>query len=320
MADRTVTISSAAKMFNCTGWKIGWACGRPELVAGVRATKQYLSYVGGAPFQPAVACALDNEDAWVDGLQDSLQSKRDKLAAAPDEYRFRGPRQFRHLGFCAPIRPAPDSTTAPGFCERRLPVQTGVAAIPMTAFCGQAGPRIVETRCFAFCKRDETLDEAIRRLETSASSRSLRSASTVHAVGAAPASRSRRCRPYRLSRVGGMTSGGPVAAGTADTRRQGPAPRRYHTAPRPTVPVASPARAAPPLPPAAHTPTTLRSRHHRRSRRWTSAHQWQEPPSRRHRCRSTCPPPIPPATATPGHDGGHPRRHRRCRRCRHRSG
>jgi N-succinyldiaminopimelate aminotransferase len=43
MAQRTVTISSAAKMFNCTGWKIGWACGTPELIAGVRAAKQYLS-------------------------------------------------------------------------------------------------------------------------------------------------------------------------------------------------------------------------------------------------------------------------------------
>ena len=63
MAQRTVTISSAAKMFNCTGWKIGWACGPADLIAGVRAAKQYLSYVGGAPFQPAVALALDTEDA-----------------------------------------------------------------------------------------------------------------------------------------------------------------------------------------------------------------------------------------------------------------
>lgn len=63
MAERTITISSAAKMFNCTGWKIGWACGPAELIAGVRAAKQYLSYVGGAPFQPAVALALDTEDA-----------------------------------------------------------------------------------------------------------------------------------------------------------------------------------------------------------------------------------------------------------------
>ncbi len=69
MAERTITISSAAKMFNCTGWKIGWACGPAELIAGVRAAKQYLSYVGGAPFQPAVALALDTEDAWVAALR-----------------------------------------------------------------------------------------------------------------------------------------------------------------------------------------------------------------------------------------------------------
>ena len=82
MAQRTVTISSAAKMFNCTGWKIGWACGPANLIAGVRAAKQYLSYVGGAPFQPAVAYALDHEDGWVESLRQSLQARRDLLAAA----------------------------------------------------------------------------------------------------------------------------------------------------------------------------------------------------------------------------------------------
>lgn len=46
MRERTITVSSASKMFNCTGWKIGWACGPAELIAGVRAAKQYLSYVG----------------------------------------------------------------------------------------------------------------------------------------------------------------------------------------------------------------------------------------------------------------------------------
>ncbi|WP_201407642.1 aminotransferase class I/II-fold pyridoxal phosphate-dependent enzyme, partial [Mycobacterium paraintracellulare] len=77
MAERTITISSAAKMFNCTGWKIGWACGPAGLIAAVRAAKQYLSYVGGAPFQPAVALALDTQDAWVAGLKNSLQARRD---------------------------------------------------------------------------------------------------------------------------------------------------------------------------------------------------------------------------------------------------
>jgi N-succinyldiaminopimelate aminotransferase len=164
MAERTVTISSAAKMFNCTGWKIGWACGAPGLVAGVRAAKQYLSYVGGAPFQPAVAYALNHEDAWVDDLQAKLQGKRDKLAAALTEIGFEVHDSAGTYFLCADPRPLGfDDSTA--FCEQ-LPPRAGVAAIPMSAFCdpggaGQAWNHLVR---FAFCKRDETLDEAIRRL------------------------------------------------------------------------------------------------------------------------------------------------------------
>ena len=165
MADRTVTISSAAKMFNCTGWKIGWACGTPELIAGVRAAKQYLSYVGGAPFQPAVAYALNHEDAWVGQLRNSLQAKRDKLAAALTELGFEVHDSAGTYFLCADPRPLgfSDSTS---FCAE-LPARAGVAAIPMSAFCdpstAHAGAWKHLVR-FAFCKRDETLDEAIRRL------------------------------------------------------------------------------------------------------------------------------------------------------------
>jgi N-succinyldiaminopimelate aminotransferase len=164
MAQRTVTISSAAKMFNCTGWKIGWACGTSELVAGVRAAKQYLSYVGGAPFQPAVAYALNHEDAWVDALRDSLQSKRDRLASALAELGFAVHASAGTYFLCADPRPLgyADSTA---FCAE-LPHRAGVAAIPMTAFCDpvrSAGDWAHLVR-FAFCKRDETLDEAIARL------------------------------------------------------------------------------------------------------------------------------------------------------------
>ncbi|MCW1957156.1 MAG: pyridoxal phosphate-dependent aminotransferase [Mycobacterium sp.] len=164
MAERTVTISSAAKMFNCTGWKIGWACGATELIAGVRAAKQYLSYVGGAPFQPAVAYALNHEDAWVDGLRDSLQGKRDKLAAALTEIGFEVHHSAGTYFICADPRPLgyDDSTE---FCEQ-LPRRAGVAAIPMSAFCDPAGAPDLWNHLvrFAFCKRDETLDEAISRL------------------------------------------------------------------------------------------------------------------------------------------------------------
>jgi N-succinyldiaminopimelate aminotransferase len=165
MARRTVTISSAAKMFNCTGWKIGWACGAPELISGLRAAKQYLSYVGGAPFQPAVAYALNFEEAWVGALRDSLQAKRDRLAAALTELGFGVHDSAGTYFLCADPRPLgySDSTA---FCAE-LPERAGVAAIPMSAFCDPASPHIGEWNHlvrFAFCKRDDTLDEAIRRL------------------------------------------------------------------------------------------------------------------------------------------------------------
>jgi N-succinyldiaminopimelate aminotransferase len=166
MAERSVTISSAAKMFNCTGWKIGWACGAPHLIAGVRAAKQYLSYVGGAPFQPAVAHALNLEDEWVYALRDSLQRKRDKLSTALTDIGFDVHDSAGTYFLCADPRPLgfDDSTE---FC-RQLPHTAGVAAIPLSAFCDPHGPYFADWNHlvrFAFCKRDETLDEAITRLQ-----------------------------------------------------------------------------------------------------------------------------------------------------------
>lgn len=162
MAERTITISSAAKMFNVTGWKIGWACGAAELIKGVRAAKQYLSYVGGAPFQPAVAEALNTEEVWVAALRDSLQAKRDRLGTALDDLGFEVHDSFGTYFLCADPRPLgyDDSTT---FCAE-LPEKAGVAAIPMAAFCESTDNEWNHLARFAFCKRDDTLDEAIRRL------------------------------------------------------------------------------------------------------------------------------------------------------------
>lgn len=81
MADRTVTISSAGKTFSLTGWKIGWLHARADLVTAIRTVKQYLTYVNGAPFQPAVALALTDprgEEA-VQALASSLARRRDLL-------------------------------------------------------------------------------------------------------------------------------------------------------------------------------------------------------------------------------------------------
>ncbi|AQP49007.1 aminotransferase [Tessaracoccus aquimaris] len=158
MAGRTVTVSSAGKTFNVTGWKIGWALASQPLLDGVLAAKQFLTFVGGGPFQPAVAHALRHERAWVADLQDDLRRKRDLLTTALSEA---GLAPFRSEGtyfVCARV----DGEDAARWC-RDLPAAKGVAAIPVTAFVDHEEPWRDVAR-FAFCKRDEVLDEGVRRL------------------------------------------------------------------------------------------------------------------------------------------------------------
>jgi N-succinyldiaminopimelate aminotransferase len=161
MASRTVTISSAGKMFNCTGWKIGWACGPAELVSAVRAAKQFMTFVGGAPFQPAIAYALTHESEWVSELRASLAEKRDRLSAGLAAAGF-GVRPSAGTYFvCADVRPLGFEDGAE-FCWQ-LPERIGVAAVPVQVFTDNPAKWRHIVR-FAFCKRDGVLDEAIDRL------------------------------------------------------------------------------------------------------------------------------------------------------------
>ncbi|WP_063066263.1 pyridoxal phosphate-dependent aminotransferase [Nocardia violaceofusca] len=161
MFERTVVISSAAKTFSVTGWKIGWACGPAPLIDGLLAAKQFMSFVGGGPFQPAVAYALENEQQWVADLRDSLSDKRIRLSEALADAGFLVKRSDATYFVCADISPL-SSADALVFC-RELPQRLGVVAVPIEVFADDRDSwnRLVR---FAFCKRDDTLDEAVRRL------------------------------------------------------------------------------------------------------------------------------------------------------------
>jgi N-succinyldiaminopimelate aminotransferase len=163
MAARTVTVSSAGKTFNCTGWKIGWACGPAELVAAVRAAKQFLTFVGGAPFQPAVAYALRNELPWVAQLRESLAAKRNRLATGLTDAGFTVMAPQGTYFVCVDVRPL-GFTDGAELCFA-LPERIGVAAVPVQVFTDHPDQWRHLVR-FAFCKRDEVLDEAVRRLRT----------------------------------------------------------------------------------------------------------------------------------------------------------
>ncbi|HXH58881.1 pyridoxal phosphate-dependent aminotransferase [Iamia sp.] len=162
MAERTLTISSGGKTFSTTGWKIGWACGPAALVAATRAAKQFLTYVNGAPFQPAVAVGLGLGDAFFAGLAADLTTKRDRLGAG---LRAAGLTVFEPEGTyftTVDIRPVRPDGDGMAFC-RSLPDLCGVVAVPNEVFYRRPehGRHLVR---FACAKRDAVLDDAVSRL------------------------------------------------------------------------------------------------------------------------------------------------------------
>ncbi|RJQ83514.1 pyridoxal phosphate-dependent aminotransferase [Amycolatopsis panacis] len=161
MRTRTVAISSAGKTFNCTGWKIGWVCASPELVAAVKAAKQFITFVSGGPLQPAVAYALEHELDWVEGLRRDLQEKRDRLSAGLADAGFDVRPSFGTYFVTADVRPLGFSDAAE--LAWALPERVGVAAVPVQVFTDHPDEWKYLLR-FAFCKQNEVIDEAVGRL------------------------------------------------------------------------------------------------------------------------------------------------------------
>jgi N-succinyldiaminopimelate aminotransferase len=161
MADRTVTISSAGKTFSVTGWKVGWLHAPAEVTAAVRAVKQFLTYVNGAPFQPAVARALGLGDDFYRELAADLQRKRDVLAAGLHAAGFE---VFPPSGTYFVVADAAPLGYDDGLelCLR-LPELVGVAAVPVAVFHDDVDAARSLVR-FAFCKRDDVLADAADRL------------------------------------------------------------------------------------------------------------------------------------------------------------
>jgi len=161
MADRTLTVSSAGKIFSFTGWKIGWACGPAELIAAVRTAKQYLTYVSGGPFQHGVAVGLDLDDGFFEGYTRTMRGKRDRLCAGLAAAGFEVMIPQGTYFVTVDIRSV-GGVDGIDFCLA-LPRRCGVVAVPTQVFYddADAGRHLVR---FAFCKRDEVLDEAGRRL------------------------------------------------------------------------------------------------------------------------------------------------------------
>jgi N-succinyldiaminopimelate aminotransferase len=161
MAERTITISSAAKSYSFTGWKVGWACARPELIAAVRTAKQFLTYVNAAPFQHAIAEGLNECDDYLVEAAQVLRAKRDLLAVGLEGAGFRVLASRGTFFLTTEISSVTDEDGY-AFCQA-LPERCGVVAIPSSVFYDDkdAGRHYVR---WMFSKRTEVLEEAVERL------------------------------------------------------------------------------------------------------------------------------------------------------------
>ncbi|WP_205471989.1 pyridoxal phosphate-dependent aminotransferase [Nocardioides sp. SYSU D00038] len=160
MWERTLTLSSAGKSYSFTGWKVGWATGPAALVDAAMAAKQWLTFTSGAPLQPAIAQALDDEPDFPTQLAADLRARRDLLCAGltdagldvrVPEGTYFALTDISGLGW-------PDGLT---FCLA-LPERAGVVAIPCQGFHdSDAGDQLVR---WAFCKTPDVIEEGLRRL------------------------------------------------------------------------------------------------------------------------------------------------------------
>jgi N-succinyldiaminopimelate aminotransferase len=164
LRERTLVASSAGKTFNVTGWKVGWICGPAPLVSAVRTAKQFLTYVNGGPFQPAVAAGLALPDEYFTQAARDLEYRRDVLVQGLQDAGL--PVISPEATYFATVdvrRVQPDGDGL-AFC-RSLPGRAGVVAVPTVVFYdpahAQLGRHLVR---FAFCKRDEVLADAVERL------------------------------------------------------------------------------------------------------------------------------------------------------------
>jgi aminotransferase len=160
MADRTITLNGLSKTFSVTGWRVGWTISPPSLTGAIRKVHDFLTVGAPAPLQEAGAVALGFADAYYTSLAAHYQTRRDALVEILERHHFTTYKPFGAYYIMTDI-------SVFGFADdvefaRYLVKDVGVAAVPGSSFY-KTGAGRTKLR-FCFCKKDETLAEADRRL------------------------------------------------------------------------------------------------------------------------------------------------------------
>jgi aspartate/methionine/tyrosine aminotransferase len=161
MAERTVTINGMSKTYSVTGWRVGWTIAPPVLTDAIRKVHDFLTVGAAAPLQEAGALALELPAGYYTALAEGYARRRDRLLPILERAGFR---VYRPAGAYY----AMTETGGLGWDDdvafaKHLVEKIGVAVVPGSSFYRDPADGRRQVR-FAFCKKDETLDEAERRL------------------------------------------------------------------------------------------------------------------------------------------------------------
>ncbi|MDQ2903507.1 MAG: aminotransferase class I/II-fold pyridoxal phosphate-dependent enzyme [Chloroflexota bacterium] len=162
MFERTVTVSSAGKLFSATGWKIAWVYGPPALVEGVARAHQFITFAVHHPSQEAIAYALNLPDSYFAAFQAMYTAKRALMMEALDagglKYTVPEGTYFIMADYSNIF------TGTPLEFARYLPREVGVACIPPESFYSPQHVHIGQHYArFAFCKSDSMLAQVKER-------------------------------------------------------------------------------------------------------------------------------------------------------------
>ncbi|HYE27845.1 MAG TPA: aminotransferase [Allosphingosinicella sp.] len=161
MAERTVKVGSAGKIFSLTGWKVGWVVAPPRLAEPIAKAHQFLTFATAPNLQSAVAFGLGKPAEWFEEMRSGFAASRDELVSGLEAAGFAtlAAEGTYFVGLDLPASGIEADDVA--FCERAVR-EAGVAAIPLSAFYAEEAVTGVVRLCFA--KRSETLAAGVERL------------------------------------------------------------------------------------------------------------------------------------------------------------
>jgi aspartate/methionine/tyrosine aminotransferase len=161
MAERTVKVGSAGKIFSLTGWKVGWIAAPPHLVQPITSAHQYLAFATPPNLQAAVAYGLGKADDYFSGMRGAFQAARDEMLAGLADAGYAALTAEATYFVCLDLTASGIEADDVTFCERAVQ-EAGVGAIPVSAFYDTNPATNVVRLCFA--KRSDTIARGIERL------------------------------------------------------------------------------------------------------------------------------------------------------------